>query len=697
MDPKRTERCLSRGASRGALLRFLDLRGGALERAAKFCLSGLRVLAQAADDGLVTSFSEIGTSHTNNAPAARRLSRLLLAFAALLAALLAMAASAGAVVSGEFGLQRRAKATIKAEPLQYHGGPVLHSSDSYTIYWDPTETYRGDWKELINGYFQNVGADSGSLGNVFAVNSQYRDGEGAAANRSTFRGSYTDKDPYPETGNCTEPAEFACLSDAQVRAELKHVIELGVLPGATGPAVYYVLTPPGVTVCTDAGGNGNCSNSTGSPPNGICGYHSAINPGGANQVIYAVQPWVAGDAGRFIESDEPLTTSGVTADELACQDNKGLQEPNQLSGLNPWGNYAAGLADVIVNDLSIEQSNIVIDPLLNGWYQTTTKDEQSDMCQWVFGPETNSSPNELTHAESLSNESINGHSYFIQWAFNSSGVTSGKYFGCWQGVSMAPHFTAPNPVNAGDVVGFDGTESLFTLDANTTGLPADEPFVAPVYTWDFGDGTGLSGTGHASEFHSYRYGGEYPVTLTVTDSGGNTGTFSSTITVDGPAPPAPPAPSSPGTTTTGSSSSNDSATTTPDSGAPPPKVVATQAASSHSLASVLRSGLVVRYSVSSQVAGRFEVLLASSVAKKIGLKGPAASGLAKGTPAQIVIAKAILVTTKGGHSSYKIKFSKATAAKLRKLHKVSLMVRMVVHNPSSPVPTTVLSTVNLAH
>ena len=125
--------------------------------------------------------------------------------------------------------------------------------------------------------------------------------------------------------------------------------------------------------------------------------------------------------------------------------------------------------------------------------------------------------------------------------------------------------------------------------------------------------------------------------------------------------------------------------------------MATQAASSHSLASVLRSGLVVRYSVSSQVAGRFEVLLASSVAKKIGLKGPAAAGLAKGTPAQIVIAKAILVTTKGGHSSYKIKFSKATAAKLHKLHKVSLMVRMVVHNPSSPVPTTVLSTVKLAH
>ena len=124
--------------------------------------------------------------------------------------------------------------------------------------------------------------------------------------------------------------------------------------------------------------------------------------------------------------------------------------------------------------------------------------------------------------------------------------------------------------------------------------------------------------------------------------------------------------------------------------------VATQAVASHSLSSVLRNGLVIRYSVNEQVAGRFEVLLASSIAHKLGLKGASATGLAKGTPAQTVIAKAILVTTKGGRSTYKIKFSKATAARLRKLHKVSLMIRMVVHNAASPAVTTVLNTVNLS-
>jgi hypothetical protein len=89
------------------------------------------------------------------------------------------------------------------------------------------------------------------------------------------------------------------------------------------------------------------------------------------------------------------------------------------------------------------------------------------------------------------------------------------------------------------------------------------------------------------------------------------------------------------------------------------------------------------------------VLLASAIARRIGLRGAAATGLAKGTAAQTVIAKAILVTTKGGQSTYKIKFSKATAAKLRKLSKVTLMIRLVVHNASSPTATTVLDTVNL--
>jgi hypothetical protein len=610
---------------------------------------------------------------------------------------------AGAVVSGAFGQQQRAKPTIKVEPLQYHGGPVLHSSDSYAIYWDPSGSYNSHWMELIDGYMHNVGADSGTLGNVFALNGQYGDAGGGAANKSTFRGGYVDTDEYPTTGNCSEPAAFACLTDAQIQAELQHVIGSGSLPGATGPAVYYLLTPPGVTVCTDGGSASTCSNSTelaGSPHTGICGYHSAINPGSSSPVIYAVQPWVAGDAGLLVESEEPLKTSDVTADVLACQANKSpLQEPNQYSGLDPFGTrYGSGLADVIIGDLSVEQSNVVVDPLLNGWYQTATHAEQADMCQWNFGPSPESAtPNPATHAASLSDQAIGGASYYLQWAFNSTGLTSGKGFLCWQGDNLFPHFTAPNPVNSGDVVAFNGDESNITMLANVKGLPADEPYVAPVYGWDFGDGSVVSGAGDASVFHSYRYGGTYNVTLTVTDSGRNTEPFSEEITVVGPPPPAPSSGAATSSSTAAASSSSSSTGSSNNAAKPnAAKVVATQSIVSRSLSSVAKSGLAIRYSVNEQATGRFEVLLASSIARKLGLKGASATGLAQGTPAQTIIAKAILVTTKGGHGTYMLKLSKATATKLRKLHKVSLMIRLVVHNAASPAVTTVLNTVNLS-
>jgi hypothetical protein len=125
--------------------------------------------------------------------------------------------------------------------------------------------------------------------------------------------------------------------------------------------------------------------------------------------------------------------------------------------------------------------------------------------------------------------------------------------------------------------------------------------------------------------------------------------------------------------------------------------VAAAAATSHSLKTALRKGLVVRYSVNEQVAGRFEVLLSKALARRLGIGGAPAFGLPAGTPAQVVIAKAILVTTKAGRNTVDIQFSKRTAARLKRVHKVSLMLRLVVHNAAShPATATVLSTVVLS-
>ena len=108
-------------------------------------------------------------------------------------------------------------------------------------------------------------------------------------------------------------------------------------------------------------------------------------------------------------------------------------------------------------------------------------------------------------------------------------------------------------------------------------------------------------------------------------------------------------------------------------------------------------GLVIRYSVNEQVAGHFDVLLSRTLARRLGIGGAPAVGLAAGTPQQVVIGKAILVTTAAGRSSVTIHFSKRTASRLARLRSVTLMIRLTVRNAAShsPATTTVLSTITL--
>ena len=96
--------------------------------------------------------------------------------------------------------------------------------------------------------------------------------------------------------------------------------------------------------------------------------------------------------------------------------------------------------------------------------------------------------------------------------------------------------------------------------------------------------------------------------------------------------------------------------------------------------------------------GRFEVLLSRSIARRLGIGGPPASRPAGRHAPQVVIGKAILVTTKGGRSTRHASSSpRATANRLAKLRSVPLMLRLIVRNAGahSAGTTTVLSTVTL--
>jgi hypothetical protein len=633
------------------------------------------------------------------------------------------------------------------------GHPVVPNSNVYAIYWDPKDAYHGDWQGLIDNFLAGIGAASGQFANVLTVDEQYTDkaNEGAAHSLN-FRGAYTDTEAYPPLGSCVDPHpmslanRIACLTDHQVQKQLEHFIEAHSLPKGMG-TVYYLLTPPGVTVCVDAGGpTGHCSDSAEgsaeSYEDSFCSYHSAISPtdpvsGDANTILYGVIPWTAGTFPDGYLS--PLTTAPDCQDggfdptghpkieEPELEPHQ--QEPNQpLTGPGPDGFYDTGLADLIINQIAVEQQNIVTDPLLNGW-QDAQSNEATDECRNFFAPAQGSSTAlEKTDAGTLFNQTFGTTNYYLNTAFN---LASQKLLypavPCIPGIRLEPQFTAPNVANVGELVGFDGMESDITLDAGTryTKLVEEEANY-PLFTWDYGDGTPTV-TGYApggptinssgfncdfpwhspcaaSTFHAYQYGGTYKVTLKAVDLGGNTVSVMHEITIDGPPPPpppAPPAPPAPPTETSGSPGVSGSpgagktGSGSGGSGSPVfPGPVAQAVASSRSLPQALRSGLVVNYSVNEQVAGHFEVLLNSQTARRLGIRGPVAVGLPAGTPQSLVIGQAILVTTKGGHSTVRIKFSKRTAQHLHHVARVSLMLRLVVRNASAqnPQSTTVITT-----
>lgn len=665
------------------------------------------------------------------APRTARGLGLTLTLALALTALAFWTATAGAVIEQvkdgsetiEVGVQQRQPPKVKEERLQWHGGPVNPASYVYAIYWDPAQAYHSDWMKLIDGYLHDVGADSGKLGNVFALTGQYRSADGTRASyQSTFRGAYTDTFAYPAANDCHEPhARPTCLTDKQIRTELLRFVAAEHLP--TGREVtYLVLTPPAVTVCLDEAGTGNCSTSEkeieeeapvgedanvpGLPKDatGFCGYHSIIEPNvESNTIVYGVQPWIAGHAGHVI-NEIPLVNELPTGAALACQNGKKLVEPDQATSFVHFNSYETGLADLIINGLSMEQTDIVIDPRLSdGWYQSTTNLEQTDMCRWVFSPpqeEKEEKEEKLpgTGALKVSNELINNHPYYLQYSYSSVAATSGQEDLCWSGVELEPHFTATNLVKDGDMVAFDALESGVTLDANLANLAPDEPFTAPTYVWEFGDGTSVGPTTQASVFHTYQYGGNYTVKLTVTDSGGNSGVYTQVVPVSGPAPPSPSGGGSPGASNPPAGGSGGAAPTNvlPGPGSGP---AFTQSVLSHSLKKAVSSGLPVHYNVNTQVAGRVEALLDSSTAAHLHIKGRTATGLPKGYPRELVIGSAVLVTTRAGQGTVKIKFSKTIAARLAKAHQVKLTLRFVLRSVSGGAThtTTTLSTVTLNH
>jgi serine protease len=245
-------------------------------------------------------------------------------------------------------------------PLLYNGGPVMHTSKTYAIYWSPPGyTTQSGYSALINQYFTDVAADSGKKSNVYYTGTQYYDGASHVQYSSSFGGSYTDTSPLPASG-CVDLDTSVCLTDAQLQTEIKK--DIAANGWTAGPSTeFFLFTAKGIGSCSGT----DCAFTQ------FCAYHSSIGTG-SSEILYSNMPYA------------DTVKSG-------CD---GGQHPN------------ANAADATINVTSHEHNETITDPRGNAWYDLTGE-EDGDKCAWIFGALQGTPGAEY-------NQTINGHHYFLQ-------------------------------------------------------------------------------------------------------------------------------------------------------------------------------------------------------------------------------------------------------------------------------------------
>jgi hypothetical protein len=244
--------------------------------------------------------------------------------------------------------------------LDYHGGPVMHTNSTFMIYWSPPgSTWQSGYMNAVNGFFQNVAADSGTGNNPYSTLLQYYDTAGHIGYRSTYAGSYVDHSAFPKNGCPAYDAYKVCLTDGQQRAEVRRVVKQLNLP-VDGTHGYFLYMPKNVGSCFDATGS-VCAFSY------YCAYH-----GFDQRLLYASIPYAA-------------------TDHRGCGVDNG---PN------------ANDADDTIDGASHEHREMIDDPHLSAWWDNKGY-ESSDKCAYIWGPTTQTSVGQY-------NQTINGHRYLLQ-------------------------------------------------------------------------------------------------------------------------------------------------------------------------------------------------------------------------------------------------------------------------------------------
>ncbi|HSM84543.1 MAG TPA: hypothetical protein VLT16_00270 [Candidatus Limnocylindrales bacterium] len=213
--------------------------------------------------------------------------------------------------------------------MEYHGGPVMTANpiNTYIIWygnWNAAGSDTPYTQALIEHFLSTFGGTQ-----LMLVNTGYSDATGAVSGNVAFGGSITNT----STKN---------LNNIAIKKVVTNALSSGALP-TDANAVYFVLTSSDVNETS-----GFCSS--------YCGWHDHATINGAD-IKYAF----VGNPDRCASSCEIQTTG-----------------PNSPA-------VGVGGADGMANVMTHELSESVTDPDLDAWFDTSSGDENADLCNYNFG------------------------------------------------------------------------------------------------------------------------------------------------------------------------------------------------------------------------------------------------------------------------------------------------------------------------
>jgi hypothetical protein len=277
---------------------------------------------------------------------------LLVALAALIATFGAANASAFECYSGNPNL---GECNTQYLVGSVGGSLVMPTTTTYFVYWDPkgAPAFPAGYESGITAFFKGLEHDNGTDQNFYSVLTQY-----GVKYDTHFGKAITDKDAYPaETSECAERPSTPCVSDVQIKAELRGLVKGQKLPGQVfepGQATsqeathsYFVLLPPGVSICdatrTEPGGGTHIG--IGCSSIQFCSFHdfafnSEYEP--AEDVVYGVMPYLPGIKG----CETPQHPSGIFDDELTAMEHEFAEMTTDPYAVGWENTYAAGAQEV---------------------------------------------------------------------------------------------------------------------------------------------------------------------------------------------------------------------------------------------------------------------------------------------------------------------------------------------------------------